>query len=474
MSDSSPAILVLDDEPSSVNLLRITLGMDYVVHTATDGETALSLLDRHPDIGLALIDQRMPGMSGTEFIQKTIEPYPHLVRIILTGYTDVDSLIEAINAGSVYRYITKPWSKEELLMTVRRGLEAYELATENIRLQAELREANGLLRRENAQLRREVQGRYAFDEILGKSGALSRVLALVEKAVDSDTTVLVTGETGTGKELVARALHFNGPRAAAPFLSVNCADFTADMLGSELFGHRRGSFTGAVEERRGIFKAADGGTVFLDEIGDCPETVQTRLLRFLDQGEIRRVGDDAPTRVDVRVIAATNRNLEDDVREGRFRKDLYYRLNVFTVDLPPLRDRLEDVPILAEHVLQKLRSGGRKQVGALAPETLAALRGHSFEGNVRELQNIIERAYTLADEGADITPDLLPEALSSRAPAVGDPSDTRNLRSAMESYEAELIRHALERHGGNQTRTAEGLGVSRRALIDKLQKYGIR
>ena len=237
MSDSSPAILVLDDEPSSVNLLRITLGMDYVVHTATDGETALSLLERHPDIGLALIDQRMPGMSGTEFIQKTIEPYPHLVRIILTGYTDVDSLIEAINAGSVYRYITKPWSKEELLMTVRRGLEAYELATENIRLQAELREANGLLRRENAQLRREVQGRYAFDEILGKSGALSRVLALVEKAVDSDTTVLVTGETGTGKELIARALHFNGPRAAAPFLSVNCADFTADMLGSELFGH---------------------------------------------------------------------------------------------------------------------------------------------------------------------------------------------------------------------------------------------
>jgi two-component system response regulator HupR/HoxA len=472
MSESNPAILVLDDEPSSVNLLRITLGMDYEVHTATDGPTALALLEQHPEIAVALIDQRMPGMTGTEFIKRTIEPFPHLVRIILTGYTDVDSLIEAINAGSVYRYVTKPWNKDELLLTVRQGLEVNRLAMENIRLHAELREVNALLRRENAQLRREVRGRYEFEEILGKSPALQRMLALLEKAVDSDATVLVTGETGTGKELIARALHANGPRAEQPFLSINCADFTADMLGSELFGHKRGAFTGAIEERQGLFKAADGGTVFLDEIGDCPEAVQTRLLRFLDQGEIRRVGDDRPTRVDVRVIAATNRNLEQDVRDGRFRKDLFFRLNVFAIHLPPLRERLEDVPILAEHILQRLQATGRKQVGRLAAATLAALRSHGFEGNVRELENLVERAYTLAEPGADITPDLLPDALAGSIAAAAE--DDGTLRTAVERYESDLIRQALQRNDGNQTRTALELGVSRRTFIDKLQKYGIR
>jgi len=475
MSDPSPAILVLDDEPSSVNLLRITLGMDYQVHTATDGPTALEILAQHPDIAVALIDQRMPGMTGTEFIQQTIDPYPHLVRIILTGYTDVDSLIEAINAGSVYRYITKPWNKDELLMTVRQGAEVHRLAIDNIRLQEELREANALLRRENADLRREVRGHFAFEEILGRSPALRRVLDLVAKAVDSDATVLITGATGTGKELIARALHFNGPRSGEPFLSVNCADFTPELLGSELFGHKKGAFTGATDERQGLFRAADGGTVFLDEIGDCPDTVQTRLLRFLDQGEIRRVGDDRPSRVDVRVIAATNRDIQADVKEGKFRKDLFFRLNVFTVHLPPLSERLEDVPILAEHFLDRFQATGRKRVGRLTPETIAALRGHTFDGNIRELENIVERAYTLADPGADLTPDLLPEAISGMLPATLEGAEANGkLRGALEQFEAQLIREGLQQHAGNQTRTAEALGISRRALIDKLQKYGIR
>ena len=223
--DSEPAILIVDDEPASVSLLRITLGMDYTVYTATDGQSALSLLAAHPDIGLAIIDQRMPGMSGTEFIRKTIAPYPRLVRVILTGYTDVESLIEAINAGQVYRYLTKPWTKEELTMTVRQGLEVYRLGLENVRLQEELREANARLRTENAHLRREVHGRYRFDEIIGSSPALQRTLAFVERVVAADTTVLITGETGTGKELVARAIHYNGPRAEKPFQSVNCADY---------------------------------------------------------------------------------------------------------------------------------------------------------------------------------------------------------------------------------------------------------
>ncbi len=468
---AEPAILVLDDEPSSVNLLRITLGMDYTVHTATDGETALRLLADHPEIALALIDQRMPGMTGTEFIQRTVAPYPNLVRIILTGYTDIESLIEAINAGSVYRYLTKPWNKDELLVTVRQGLEVHRLESDNLRLQEELREANERLRRENADLRREVRGRFAFDEIIGKSAALQKALALVEKVVDSNTTVLVTGETGTGKELVARALHYNGPRAEQPFLSVNCADFSSEMLGSELFGHKKGSFTGAIEERQGLFKAADGGTVFLDEIGDCPESVQTRLLRFLDQGEIRRIGDDRPTRVDVRVIAATNRNLAEDVKTGRFRKDLYFRLNVFAIELPPLRERPEDITTLAEHFLARLRAGGSKRVGGFTREALAALRAWPFEGNVRELRNLVERAYTLAEPGAELGIEVLPDALVG--PAVVEMAEG-SLRGALERHEAQLITEALARNGGNQTRTATDLGISRRALIDKLQKYAIR
>jgi two-component system response regulator HupR/HoxA len=466
------AILVIDDESASVDLLRITLGMDYPVYTATDGHTALALLGDHPEIALAIIDQRMPGMSGTEFIQKTIEPYPHLVRIILTGYTDVQSLIEAINAGRVYRYLTKPWNKDDLLVTVRQGLEVHRLAMENIRLQADLREANARLRVENAHLRREVQGRYRFEEIIGSSPALRRTLELVECVVATETTVLITGETGTGKELVARAIHYNGPRAEQPFMSVNCTDFTPEMLSSELFGHKRGAFTGAVEERQGLFKAADGGTVFLDEIGDAPESVQTRLLRVLDQGEIRRVGEDKPIQVDVRVIAATHRNLEAAVRADRFRKDLFFRLNVFPIALPALRERREDIPVLVEHFLSRFNRSKDKRVLGFTPEALALLNRHLFEGNVRELENIVERAFALADPETYITPDLLPENVCG---SIGEPATaSTTLRASVERFEAQMIREALLRNGGNQTRTAAELSLSRRALIDKLQKYDIR
>jgi two-component system, NtrC family, response regulator HupR/HoxA len=470
-ANSDQAILVVDDEAASVSLLRITLGVHYTVHTATDGATALDVLGRHPEIALAIVDQRMPGMTGTEFIQRTIEPYPSLIRIILTGYTDTQSLIDAINAGRVYRYLTKPWSKEDLLVAVRQGLEVHRLGMDNVRLQEELRAANERLRVENARLKREVKGRYRFAEIVGASPALERTLALVERVADGDTTVLVTGETGTGKELVARAIHYNGPRADKAFISVNCADFGAEMLGSELFGHKRGSFTGAIEDRQGLFKAADGGTIFLDEIGDCPESVQTRLLRVLDQGEIRRVGDDRPMHVDVRVVAATNRDLAADVQAGRFRKDLFFRLNVVNVRLPPLRERRDDIPLLAEHFLAQLTEAKGKRVLGFTPETLGVLCTHPFDGNVRELANIVQRAYALADPDSYVTPDLLPDGLAvDLAPA----EEGGGLRATIERFEAQLIRDALSRNDGNQTRTATELGFSRRGLIDKLQRYGIR
>ena len=473
MPDSPASILVVDDEPASVNLLRITLGMDFTVYTATDGPAALDVLAAQPDIGLAIIDQRMPGMSGTELIQRTVEPYPNLIRIILTGYTDIESLIQAINAGRVYRYLTKPWNRDELLATVRQGLEVWRLAADNARLQEELRVANDRLRVENAQLKREAKGRYRFDEIVGSSPALTRMLGLVERVVTTDTTVLVTGETGTGKELVARAIHYNGPRADRPFVSENCGAIAPDLLTSELFGHKRGAFTGATEDRAGLFEMADGGTLFLDEIGDCPADLQTRLLRVLDQGEIRRVGDSQPIKVDVRILAATHHDLERDVAEGRFRKDLFFRLSVFTVRTPPLRDRREDIPAIAQHVLDRLGGRGGKTVRGFTAEALALLSGYDWPGNVRELENEVERAFTLVDDDGYLTPDLLSEKFDAVRPTAPVAEDS-SLRAAVERFESARVREALERTGGNQTRAAIDLGISRRALIDKLQKYGIR
>ena len=466
------AILVVDDEPASVDLLRITLGRDYHVHMALDGTAALETLAAHPEIALAVIDQRMPGMTGTQLIQRTTERYPHLIHIILTGYTDVESLIEAINTGHVYRYLTKPWNKDELRATIRQGLELYDLGSDNARLQRELAEANARLRVENAALKREAKGKYRFAEIVGSSQALARMLELVGRVATTDTTVLITGETGTGKELVARAIHYNGPRADKPFVTENCGAIAPDLLTSELFGHKRGAFTGALEDRKGLFEMAHGGTIFLDEIGDCPPDLQTRLLRVLDQGEIRRVGENRPIKVDVRVVAATHHDLEQDVVAGTFRQDLLYRLSVFTIGTPPLRERREDVPLLVEHVLGRLNERTGRGVLGFSAEALTRLAAHEFPGNVRELENEVERAFALADGNTYVTPDLLSEKFGG--PAVVSADGDGSLRGAMERHEAQVIRDALARNGGNQTRTAADLGISRRALIDKLQKYALR
>ncbi|MFN8543666.1 MAG: sigma-54 dependent transcriptional regulator [Candidatus Binatia bacterium] len=468
--ECAPAILVVDDEAASVDLLRITLGREHTVHTATDGPTALRLLEAHPEIGVAIIDQRMPGMTGTQLIEQMAASHPDIVCIILTGYTDVEALIQAINAGHVYRYLTKPWHKDELVATTRQGVEVYQLARENRRLQEELRVANARLQAENVRLRREVRACYGFDQIIGTSAALRRALDLVERVVPRDCTVLLLGETGTGKELVARAIHYNGPRAERPFISENCGAIGPDVLTSELFGHRRGAFTGAINDRKGLFEAADGGTIFLDEIGDCPPDLQTRLLRVLDQGEIRRMGDSRPTRVDVRVIAATHHDLEHDVAEGTFRKDLFYRLSVVGITLPPLRERKEDIPALVQSFLDRHARG--RPIRGVTPAALEALAAYDFPGNVRELENEIERAVTLADDDGYITGDLLSPKFNGAGPGV--PAPNGPLRQALERYEAQLIRDALAQRDGNQTRTAADLGLSRRALIDKLQKYGLR
>jgi two-component system response regulator HupR/HoxA len=466
------AVLVVDDEPASVGLIRITLGQEYQVHTATDGEAALGILDAHPEMAVAIIDQRMPGMTGTELLRRTSETHPHLVRIILTGYSDIEALIEAINKGRVYRYLTKPWNRDELLATVRQAAELHALTVANLRLQADLTAANERLRFENAGLQREARGKYRFADLVGTSPALRRVLDLVERAVLTNATVLITGETGTGKELIARAIHYNGLRRDRPFVSENCGAIAPDLLSSELFGHKRGAFTGALEDRKGLFETAQGGTLFLDEIGDCPPELQTRLLRVLDQGEIRRVGDTKPIPVDVRIVAATHHDLEGESQAGTFRRDLFFRLSVFTIVMPPLRERTEDIPLIATHVLRRLNDLYGHGVTGFTPEALALLAAHDFPGNVRELQNEVERAYALADRAACITPDLLSPRFAQLTPAALGEEGT--LRAAVERAEAEHIREALARNGGHQARTAEALGISRRGLIDKLAKYGLR
>lgn len=463
------AILVVDDELDSVDLLRITLGMDYTVYTATSGQDALSALAEHPDIALAIIDQRMPEMSGVEFIRRTLEPYPDLVRVILTGFTDIDSLIDAINAGSVYRYLTKPWNKDELLGVIAQGLEKYRLERENVRLQEELRRANGRLRVENAQLRCEAKGRNRFDGIVGNSTALGKSLALAERVARSDTTVLILSETGTGKDLLARAIHYNGPRADGPFVAESCVAIAKD-LSSELFGHKKGAFTDAIEDRAGLFEQANGGTLFLDEIGDCSVELQSQLLRVIEEREVRRVGENIPRSVDVRLIAATHHDLEKDVAEGKFRQDLFFRLDVFSLSLPPLRERKEDIPLLAQHFVDQFNRSGARRVLGCTSEALDVLSAHDFPGNVRELANEIARAFVLADDDSYISADMFSKRID-RAPGLTADGNASSFRNDLERYEAGLLRDALERNSWNRTKTAEDLGITRRALFDKIRKF---
>ncbi len=472
--ETRTAVLVVDDEKASCEMLRITLGEDFVVHTATSGAKGLAILESYPDIGVAIVDQRMPGMTGSEFFAQTVEPYPHLVRILLTGYTDMESLVAAVNDGRLFRYLTKPWNVEEMLGIVQQAARVNRLAVDNERLRGELREANARLRRENAHLRREAKGRYRFSGIIGSSPELHHCLELVERVAPSDVSVLIGGETGTGKELFARAIHYNGPRADKAFVPENCGAIAPELLTSELFGHKKGAFTSASEDREGLFEVANGGTIFLDEIGDCPADLQVRLLRVLDQGEIRRVGDSRPRKVDVRVIAASNKDLEAEVEAGRFRADLFYRLAAFRIDLPPLRERGDDVRILAEHFLRCCAEQRGLPVSSFTPAAHDALAEYAFPGNVRELQHEVERACLLVDPGEEIDVEHLSPKVARGAGTRTAQSVGRTLRDRVEHMEAAMIREALERNESNQSRTAEELGLSRRGLINKLDRYGLK
>jgi two-component system response regulator HupR/HoxA len=457
-----PAILIVDDEPRVLDALEAILAAEFRVLRAAGGPAALEVLAQD-EVAVIVTDYRMPQMSGVELLRRSQDVAPGAVRIVLTAYTDVDSLMEAINTGGIYHFIPKPWDPHELTVVVRRAAERYTLARENTRLKDELELAYNALRREAA----EVQQRpLSFDRLIGADTGLKRQVELARKVLDADTTVLLTGETGTGKELFARLIHDNGARRRARFVPQNCAALPETLLESELFGHTRGAFTGASADRRGLFEEADGGTIFLDEVGEMSAAMQLRLLRVLQEGEVRPVGASSSRKVNVRVIAATNADLEAEIRSGRFRQDLYYRLNVFPIALPALRDRADDIPALAESFLKTYRTRARRAVPGIAPDALRCLRTYPFPGNVRELENEIERAVMLADDGQPIRPEHLSERLRYPAAPSGE---ARTLNAAIEQLKRRMIEDAL-RECGSKTRAAERLGLTRQSLQQMLRR----
>ncbi|HEY1553391.1 MAG TPA: sigma-54 dependent transcriptional regulator [Kofleriaceae bacterium] len=477
-------ILVVDDEQDNLDAFRFNFKKTFDILTANSGPEALALL-ADKDVAVVVTDQRMPKMTGVELLREVRAQRPETVGIILTAFTDVDVLIEAINLGQVYRYITKPWDAKDVRGVLQYAIERFHLLRENKRLAAQLQEYTGYL---NQQL----HGQFDYGNIIGDSGALKEVLAKVEQVATTSSTVLLRGETGTGKELVAHAIHINSPREEKPFVRVNCAALAPGVLESELFGHEKGSFTGAVERRRGRFELADGGTLFLDEVGDLPMEVQIKLLRTLQERELERVGGNETIKVDVRVVSATNRNLEKMIEEGDFREDLYYRLNVFPIVLPPLRDRLEDLPVLVGHFIGKFARQMGLPAAPASPEALAKLREYNWPGNVRELENIIERAMILA-KGAPLATGHLDfgrrahtassqqsgsmpipvAAPAAHAATAATSDDGKSLAERLLDSERKEIVAAVEKSRGNIASAARTLGINRSTLYYRLRKHGL-
>ncbi|HEV8320231.1 MAG TPA: sigma 54-interacting transcriptional regulator [Myxococcota bacterium] len=391
-------VVVVDDEPDNLDAFLFTFKKVFHIETARSGEEALARLAA-VDAAVLVCDQRMPGMVGLEVLRRAHELRPDVVGILLTAYADFDVLVDAINGGYVYRYVQKPWDSKELRVILQQAIERWRLVRENRRL-AELLAAR------NRYFSDEIGAQFDFGEIIGESDVLRSVLDQVARVAPTGSTVLLRGESGTGKELVARAIHMNSARIEKPFVRVNCAALAPGVLESELFGHEKGSFTGALAKKIGRFELADGGTIFLDEVGDLPVETQIKLLRVLQEREFERVGGTDTIQVDVRVISATNRDLERLISESRFREDLYYRLNVFPIVIPPLRDRPGDIPILAAHFAEKLaRRAGKGRV-AIDPGVYARLAAYSWPGNVRELENVIERALILCEGAVVAVADL--------------------------------------------------------------------
>jgi two-component system, NtrC family, response regulator HupR/HoxA len=464
------ALLLVDDELANLQKLQRTFMSQYEVHLAQSGEEGLRILGQTP-IDAIITDQKMPDMTGIEFLEISQKAYPNLVRIVLTGFTEVDDLIAAINTGKVHKYITKPWEPDDLRVALQDALEKRELVRENERLATELKLANEKLQTENLILRQEVEKQVFSKNIIYGSPEMENILRLLRKVTGTETTVLIQGETGTGKELIARFIHGESNRRDQIFIPVNCGAIPRDLVESEFFGHAKGAFTGATQDKKGFFEMANGGTIFLDEIGEAPAELQVKLLRVIQESEIMPVGYHKPKKVDVRIIASTNRDLKAEVMASRFRQDLFFRINVFSITIPPLRERSKDILPLAEYFLQQFSVKLNRKIGRFTNNTPELLLAYSWPGNVRELQNEIERLVLLAEPGKDIDPELLSDHIRQRPG--GAQSADGDLKSAIRVLEEEMIRETLSRLGQNKSRTARALGISRQSLIEKLRRMGL-
>ncbi len=441
-------ILVVDDNEGMRHMLAESLGaLGYEVTVAADGKAALKQFKREA-YRMVLVDVRMPGMSGLEVLAALKRLDGECLVIVMTAYGTVDNAVEAMKAGA-YDYLTKPFTIDQLDMIIKRAGERLRLA------------------RENVYYREELERLEAGEVWVGKSRSMRELDKMVRKVAGTDTNVIIYGESGTGKELVANALHLASKRRMGPMVRVSCATFVETLLESELFGHEKGAFTGATSRRVGRFELADGGTIFLDEIGDVSVAVQTKLLRVLQEKEFERVGGMTPIRVDARVIAATNRDLKQAVKDGSFREDLFFRLNVMPLDVPPLRQRPEDIPLLARHFLEKYTPRGEKK--KITPAALEALRKYRWPGNVRELENVIQRGI-IVSEGEKITPDALPLELAERKEE-RTAKHEGGFAGKVEEYERDLIADALRRARGVRSQAAKLLGINRTALLYKIKKY---
>ncbi len=446
------SILVVDNEHSvRLTLAMLLKGQGHQVLEAADGRTAIEKLREEP-VSLVITDLKMREVSGLDVLREVKVLRPETEVILLTGHGTIESAVEAMRLGA-FDYVTKPFESSELLHRVQNALNHHRLVNEVRLLRQQIREQRG------------------FGRLVGRSPQIQRVIELISRVGGTDTTILIEGESGTGKELVARAIHAESPRADRPFVALNCGALPESLLESELFGHVRGAFTGATATKKGLFEEADRGTLFLDEIGDTSPAIQIRLLRVLQEREIRRVGSNAPIKIDVRVLAATHQSLEELVKEGRFREDLLYRLNVVTIPVPPLRERREDIPLLAAHFLAASAKRLGKPVPTLSPEAISLLLEYAWPGNVRQLENAIERAVLLAATDTIFPGDFPPSLL--RTPPAGEPGASPPRLSRLDEVEKEHILSILDELGWNQARAAEMLGIGRNTLWRKLKEYGI-
>jgi DNA-binding NtrC family response regulator len=443
-------ILVADDEKNIREGLREALALDgYEVHAAADGREAQEAITRG-DVDLLITDLKMPRLSGEELLKHVTAQYPTMPVIILTGHGTIESAVQAMHDGA-YDFLTKPVNLDRLSLLVKRALATRELAVQNRAMQEELERRSG------------------FASIIGRSAEMKQVFEMVRQVAPSRSSVLITGESGSGKEMIAEALHYNSPRKDKPFIKLHCAALTESLLESELFGHEKGAFTGAIARKRGRFELAHLGTLFLDEIGEINQNVQIKLLRVLEEKKFERVGGEETVEVDVRLIAATNRDLKEAISKGTFREDLYYRLNVVNIHVPPLRERKEDIPLLVAAFLKEFSQENGRRIEGMDAKARLALYNYSWPGNVRQLRNSIESAVVLS-KGSTLTLDDLPPNIRGET---GTDSLRLHVGASLAEVEKEVIRSTLAREGGNKSRTAEILGIGRKTLHRKIEEYGL-